>query len=117
MLLVIPKEAMTSRIDQLKQFAQEDPKDPFNKYALALEYQKTEAKMALEIFEQLVIDHRDYVPTYYHLGKLYQEYGRTRDALQVFDTGISEARKQNDTKAMNELQTAYREAQFESSDD
>jgi len=117
MLLVIPKEAMTSRIDQLKQFAQEDPNDPFNKYALALEYQKTENNKALEIFEQLVIDHRDYVPTYYHLGKLYQEYGRNQDALQVFEAGISEAGKQHDNKALNELKAAHREAQFESTGD
>ena len=42
---------MTSRIEQLKQFAKEDPNDPFNKYALALEYQKTDARKGIGNFQ------------------------------------------------------------------
>jgi tetratricopeptide (TPR) repeat protein len=117
MLIVFPKEAMTSRIEQLEQFAREDPNDPFNKYALALEYQKTDTDRALKIFNQLLIDHRDYVPTYYHLAKLYQESGMNVEAIRVFELGISEAKKQNDTKAIQELRTALQEAQFDSTAD
>jgi lipoprotein NlpI len=114
MLIVIPKEAMKSRIEQLEQFVREDPNDPFSKYALALEYQKTDTDKALEIFNQLLIDHRHYVPTYYHLGKLYQEYGTIVEAIRVFELGISEAKKQNEMKALQELQAALQEVLFDS---
>ena len=102
---------MTNRIQQLMQFTIEDPKDPFNKYALALEYQKIDAGKALEIFAQLLRDHDNYVPTYYQLGKMYQEAGRNEEALQVFARGIAEARNQNDLKACHELQSALEELQ------
>jgi lipoprotein NlpI len=37
-----------TRLEQLHQFLQEDPADPFNLYALAIEYQKTDIPHALK---------------------------------------------------------------------
>lgn len=108
---------MTSRIEQLKQFTLEDPTDAFNWYALALEYKKTDAGKAIEIFNQLLADHEEYVPTYYHLGRTYQEVGRNEEARQVFLLGIEEARKQNDRKALHELLAATQDLHFDSAPD
>ena len=100
---------MSDRIQQLREFVNEDPKDPFNLYALALEYQKIDLQKAVEIFELLLRDHADYLPTYYQLGKLYQELTENEKALQVFDVGIEKAQKQNDVKALKELKAARQE--------
>lgn len=104
---------MSNRIIQLQQYVDEDPADPFNLYALALEYQKTDERKAVDIFNRLCQEHAEYIPTYYQLGKLYQALAKNEMALQVFEKGIEMASKQNDSKALRELQTAKQELLFE----
>ncbi|MBA4053210.1 MAG: enzyme of heme biosynthesis [Marivirga sp.] len=105
---------MTNRIEQLQQFVKEDPNDPFNQYALGLEYIKTDKVKASKIFSLLIHEHAGYLPTYYHLGKLYQELEEIEKALQVFELGIDQAKKQNDQKTLRELLGAKQELLFES---
>ena len=93
-----------NRLDQLHQFLQEEPGDPFNLYALALEYQKTDKIKAKELFDQLLKQHETYIPAYYHAGVLYMELNKNDRAQEIFETGIAEAKKQNETKTMRELQ-------------
>ena len=98
-----------NRLEQLHQFLQEDPDDPFNIYALALEYQKTNQQKAKELFDALLLKHEAYVPAYYHAGNLYRDLGLEDQALQIFEKGMTEARRQNELKAMRELRSAYDE--------
>jgi tetratricopeptide (TPR) repeat protein len=100
---------MASRIQQLEGFVKEDPDDPFNLYALALEYSKSDVRKAIEIFNQLLNEHADYVPTYYHLGKLYVDISENEKALAVFDAGIKAATDEKNNKALRELQSAREE--------
>jgi tetratricopeptide (TPR) repeat protein len=100
---------MMNRLEQLLEFYKEDPEDPFNTYALALEFLKIDSPKGLRLLEELVKDHENYVPTYYVLAKLYQEQGHHEQSVKVFEKGISKAREQNDTKALRELQAAYQQ--------
>ena len=93
-------------LDRLEEFAREDPDDPFNHYALALEYLKTDALKAQLLLEQLIIDHHQYVPTYYQLGQLYAEQGKTEIAIDIFERGIVAARSAGDQKALREMEGA-----------
>lgn len=93
-------------LEQLARFAQEDPDDPFNHYALALEYMKSDMQRARAIFERLVDKHSGYVPTYYQLGQLYAELGLSEQAISTFEKGIGVAREAGDVKAMRELEGA-----------
>ena len=93
-------------IEQLETFVQEDPDDPFNRYALALEYLKIDASKAQSLFEQLTDLNKEYVPTYYQLGQLYAEQGRTEEAIQTFEKGIVAARNAGDSKALREMEGA-----------
>jgi len=104
---------MSTRIDQLEKFLTEDPHDPFNLYALALEYQKSDAEKALTLFHRLTNEHPQYVPTYYHFGKLLLEVGERSGALKTFEAGMHQARSQHDSKALHELQAAYQEAEYD----
>jgi tetratricopeptide (TPR) repeat protein len=100
---------MTTRIEQLEQFVKDDPDDPFNIYALALEYQKFDIPKALSLFQQLTNSHAEYVPTYYHLAKVFEATGNTSEALQTLEKGIAVARHAGDHKAARELQSALAE--------
>lgn len=105
-----------SRINRLYKFLEEDPKDPFVRFALGTEYRKIgDLERALEWFEQLVADRPDYVGTYYHLGKLYRKLGRLDDARETFERGIETASAIHDFHAISELRTA--KAELEESDE
>ena len=101
------------RINQLKKFLEDDPHDPFLLYALATEYLKTDPIRARSFYEQLLKNHPDYVPTYYHAAALYAELGEAKKAENIYQKGIDTARKAGDTHALRELQTAYTNWQFE----
>ena len=98
-----------SRIEKLKQYLAEEPNDPFNLYALGTEYLSLAHPTALFYFEKLLLEHPQYLATYYQLGKLYQSLGQTTEAISVFEKGISLAREQQKTKTMNELRSALNE--------
>lgn len=100
------------RLAQLQSYYEEDPDDPFTRFALAQEYlKKGETDQALSFFEELVDTDPDYVGTYYHLGKLYEKLDRHDDALDTYEQGIEVAREQNETKALSELQDAKLKAE------
>jgi hypothetical protein len=87
----------------LEQFVAEDPNDPFNRYALALELMKSDKLRAKEIFDQLILVNPDYVPVYYQAALLYLELSPGEKTTKLIDAGIIQARKQNNAKAANEL--------------
>jgi tetratricopeptide (TPR) repeat protein len=104
---------MASRLEMLEQYYKEDPNDPFNIYALALEVQKTDAGKTLHYFNILLAEHPSYIPVYYHAGKLYQELGEKNKAVEIFESGIRQAQLANDKKAVRELRSALDELMFE----
>jgi tetratricopeptide (TPR) repeat protein len=100
---------MSERIEQLIQFINEDPTDPFNHYALALEYCKTDEKRAIGIFEEVVKNHKQYIAVYYQLATLYARLGEVQKAMRTFNEGIVIARNQGDLKTLRELSTGLQE--------
>ena len=113
-LAILKTHVMSSSlIDQLQQFYQEDPTDPFNLYALALEHQKTDGPKAIELFTLLTKEHPEYIPTYYHLGRAYQDLGNRDQALKIFMAGIEQARRHSDLKALRELHAAHQDLLFD----
>ena len=106
LLLIAKQNTMTSRIEQLQAHLEEDPADPFNLYALALEYRKTDTTKAIVLFSRLLELHPDYVPTYYQLAETYQQEGRNTEALETYSAGIAVAQKMGDQKALRELRAA-----------
>ena len=103
------------RIRQLEEFLNDDPHDPFNTYALALEYQKVDVKKAYALFDQLLGSHPDYIPTYYTFAHLLIDIQQVEKAETVFKQGIEFAKRANDVKALRELTNAYNNWLFEQS--
>jgi len=95
-----------SRLDQLLEFWQQDPRDPFNIYALALEYRKIDPLTAKKYFDQLIENFPAYQATYYQAGSLWLELGLTKEAEEIYRKGMKLAQKTGKTKDYNELQNA-----------
>ena len=98
------------RIDKLKTFLQENPRDLFLRHALALEYVKIEQEQAArQLFEEILTEDPGYIGSYYHLGKLLERTGDTTGALSWYEKGMEAAKAAKDIKALGELRTAYDE--------
>ncbi len=99
---------MKSRIENLINFYQEDPSDNFIVYALALEYIKLyDYDTALEYFLKLKALNPEYLPMYYHLGKLYETLKDSDLAAQTYIEGMRIAQKQKNKQTYDELKGAY----------
>lgn len=97
-----------SRLTKLHEFLNNEPDDPFLKYALATEYLSlNDTEKALGYFKDLVANHPAYVGTYYHLGRLYEDLGQKDNAIETYQTGMKIAREARDNHAFSELQTVY----------
>lgn len=96
-----------SRLEKLKEFLKENPKDPFLKYALATEWMgQGNLKEAATWYEDLETNHPEYLPTYYHLGKLRHLKGDEEKAIATLRAGVLLAKKEGNTHALAELQSA-----------
>ncbi len=107
----------TQRLNRLLEFLKEDPKDPFNKYAIAIEYLEEKPLESLKYFQELLQNHERYTGTYYHAAKLYNALGNKEEAERVFLKGIEICKSEKDYHALRELQNAYNEFLFEEEDD
>ena len=94
---------MTDRISILKSFITEEPSEPFNYYALAMELVNRDSEAAAEILLKMTVDFPDYLPTYYQLTDLQHRSGRQQEAIALAERGIALALKQADYKALAEL--------------
>jgi tetratricopeptide (TPR) repeat protein len=98
----------TTFLQKLLVFYEEDPQDPFNLYALALEYQKHDASLAAECYELLLRDFPSYLPVYYHAAQFFWQAEWFDKARETYKKGIQLADEQQNTKALQELTRAYR---------
>lgn len=103
------------RIQQLIRFVEEEPNDPFNVYALAMEYMSNQPAQARLYFDQLLANHPDYLPTYYHAAALYADLDERERAAELYEKGILLAKAQQNQKALQELERAQQA--FDDDDD
>ncbi len=84
-----------------------NPRDSFLHYAAALEHQKNgDLNGAIKIMQKIVKNDPDYLASYYQLGKMLEEKNKAEEAVEVYKSGKSIARKQNDMKTLGELAEA-----------
>jgi len=98
---------MNNRISLLRQYIEEDPADPFSRYALSLELIKSgNDDEALRQMEIVAKNHPDYLPNYYHYGKLVERLGNPDMAIEIYKQGMTVAQKHNDMHTLSELRGA-----------
>ena len=99
-----------NRVEILKGFLADDPKDSFSRYALALEYVKLgRSDDARREFETVRNTDPSYVATYFQLGQLYRNLGMTGEAAETYRAGIAIATRAGDSHTQSELQAALDE--------
>ena len=103
----------SERIAILKSYIEKEPTNPFNKYALAMEYYEAQPERAMQLLTTLTSEHPDYLPTYYKAAHLFWEYEKYHEAEDMFTKGIEFATHQNNKKALEELKAAFLNFQYE----
>lgn len=93
----------SKRIEMLQKFIEDDPTDPFNRYALALEFIEHEPSKAKDLLLKLIEESPTYLPSYYQAATLLIELRQSEAAIPIINQGIAEAKKQNESKTANEL--------------
>ncbi|MEQ8924663.1 MAG: tetratricopeptide repeat protein [Fulvivirga sp.] len=102
----------SDRLDQLLNYYQEDSKDPFIIYGIAMEYWKFDLEKSRKYFEILLQNHPDYLATYYQVAHLYEELDEIELAKQLYRKGIEIAEIQNNQNTLRELKNALQELEF-----
>tara|TARA_B110000503_G_scaffold55458_1_gene89008 strand:- start:15021 stop:15353 length:333 start_codon:yes stop_codon:yes gene_type:complete len=99
---------MTPRIEQLQAFLKEEHDTSFLKCKLPLEYVKIEKyDLAKNCFVKLIKDDKNYVASYYQLGKIYEALNDLEHASEIYKKGIEIAERIENKKTLLELKEAY----------
>ena len=96
-----------TRLQKLLEFIKEQPDDLFLKYALAMEYLgMNDIQKAKNYFEEVIKNDKNHVAAFYQLGKIYENRGEESSAIGVYEKGLENARKKNDSRSIRELTAA-----------
>ena len=96
-----------NRIEQLKEYLRATPNDSFLQHALALENIKVgNDEEAKKLFENILANDSTYVGSYYHLAKLLERQNNTLKAIEIYKTGMLQAKAAKDNHSYNELMMA-----------
>ncbi len=96
-----------ARIEQLMQFIEANPRDPFPRYGLALELRNAgRLEEAERSFDELMASFPDYTPAYLHAGNLLAQLGKRDAAAAAYRRGIEACARRRDDHARSELEGA-----------
>ncbi len=95
------------RIDSLIEMLKSEPEDVFLNYALAVEFvgEKKYAEAETQFLKTVNLN-SEYLPCYYQLGQVTEKLKKEKEALEYYKTGLALAQKQNNQKAVNEINEA-----------
>ena len=98
---------MTDRLHMIEHMLETNPRDSFLQYCAALEHQKNgDALQAIKIMKAIIKNDPEYLASYYQLGKMLEEKGKIKEAIEVYKAGKDVAAKKNDSKTSGEISEA-----------
>ena len=96
-----------TRKTMLLEMLAKEPNDVFLNYALAMEHLATEAWKEGDLqFKKVLSINPNYLPCFYQLGQVNEKLGNNDIAISYYKKGVEQAKQQNNTKAMGELNEA-----------
>src|SRR5437868_3248811 len=96
-----------NRLEILKGMVEQNPKDSFARYGLAMEYANSGSlDQALEEYNALLSFNPDYAAAYYHGGQALEKLGRIDDARGMYRRGLDATRRTGDGHTHSEIQAA-----------
>jgi predicted Zn-dependent protease len=94
-------------LDQLLPLLAADPKDPFLRYAVAMEYAKQQRHDdALREFAELLRQAPEYVAGYFMAGRTCEQKGDPNEAKRFYKEGIAVAQRIGDHHSAGEISAA-----------
>jgi tetratricopeptide (TPR) repeat protein len=101
-----------TRLDKLRELLENQPDDSFMQYAVGFEYESSgDFGQALEWYEKILAQHKEYLPVYYQCGLLYAQLGRFEKAVALLREGIILAKAQGEDKMQRELMAALEQVE------
>jgi cytochrome c-type biogenesis protein CcmH/NrfG len=89
----------------LREILEQDPKNAFARYGLAMEYAgQGETEAALAEFDRLLADHPAYTAGYFMAAQALAKARRVAEAKQRLTEGIASARRAGNQHAAREMQ-------------
>ncbi len=96
-----------SRKHSLIEMLKKEPEDLFLNYALAVEFVgEGKYEEAEKQFLKTSQINSEYLPCYYQLGQVAEKIKKEKEALDYYKKGLALAQKQNNQKAVNEINEA-----------
>jgi len=98
------------KIGMLTGILQQNPKDAFARYGLAMAY-AAEGKTdeALREFETTTVDNPDYVPAYQMSAQTLLKVGRTDEAKARLEAGLAACKRTGNAHAASEMEAMVEE--------
>jgi Tfp pilus assembly protein PilF len=97
----------TNRVEVLKQMVEQDPKNAFARYGLAMEYAKNgDLPQAVAEYKSLLATDENYVAAYFHSGQALEKLGKLDEARAVYEMGIEVATRKGDLHTRSEIEGA-----------
>ena len=97
----------TTRLEVLKSMVEQNPRDSFSRYGLAMEYRiRGDLEAAMGEFRALMTADPDYVAAYFHGGQTLEKLGRVEEAREVYQNGVEAATRKGDLHGRSEMQAA-----------
>ncbi|HQV37793.1 MAG: tetratricopeptide repeat protein [Flavobacteriales bacterium] len=98
-----------NRLAQLRSMLEEEPGDPFLRYAIALERKRAgDMEGAATDLETLLREDPGYIACYYQLAMVLADLGRVQEAIEACRAGGLQCFVTGDGKARSELQALMR---------
>jgi predicted Zn-dependent protease len=95
-----------AKIEGLKEILEQDPKNSFARYGLAMELAGCgETAKALAEFDTLLVNDPDYTSGYFMAAQTLAAAGRKREAIERLKAGIACAYRSGNSHAVSEMQT------------
>ena len=96
-----------NRMEVLKNMLEQNPRDSFVRYGLAMEHVKGgELEAAVREFAALLEHNPDYAAAYFHGGQTLEKLGRVEEARAMYERGIAVTTRTGDRHTRSELQAA-----------
>jgi tetratricopeptide (TPR) repeat protein len=102
-----------TRIEQLKEILEMDPKNILTRYALGMEYSGAgQTEDATKTFKELLAINPDYANAYFMGAQALQAAERTSEAKEWLQDGIAAAKRSNNRHAEGEMQAMLDEISY-----
>ena len=97
----------TNRLELLTKMVEQNPKDSFARYGLAMEYaNQGDLERAVGEYRAVLEGNADYAAAYFHGGQALEKLGRAEDARAMYQAGITATTRIGDGHTRSEIESA-----------